>query len=54
MNKEQLSSGKERITRALLKYNKKQLSKLIESNSDVVLIDKLKSNIELYKKQLGE
>jgi len=54
VNKEQLGNGKERIIRTLLKYNEDQLKELLENEGDINLINKKKSNIKLYKKQLKE
>ena len=52
MNEEQLSSGELRMIKALLKYNQKQLTELEDGTGDVNLINKIKSNIKLYEKQL--
>ena len=54
MNEEQLSGGEERMIRAFLTYNQRQLKKLEENGGDITLISKLKENIKLYQKQLEE
>ena len=50
MSKKQLSSGELRIKKLFLEYEKKRLSEL----DDINLINKIKSNIKLYEKQLEE
>lgn len=52
MNKEQF--GRERIIKTFLEYNQEQLKELLESNGDINLINKKKSNIKPYEKQLEE
>lgn len=54
MSKKQLSSGELRIKKLFLEYEKKRLSELDESKDDINLINKIKSNIKLYEKQLEE
>ena len=46
--------GRERIIKTFLEYNEEQLKELLDNNGDINLINKKKSNIELYKKQLKE
>jgi hypothetical protein len=53
MNEAQLSSGENRMIKAFLTYNEKQLKRLEENNGDIELINKIKSNIDQYKKQLN-
>jgi hypothetical protein len=54
MSKKQLSSGELRIKKLFLEYEKKRLSELDESKDNINLINKIKSNIKLYEKQLEE
>lgn len=54
VNEEQLSSGEKRMINTFLLYNQKQLKKLEENNGDIILINKVKDNIQLYIKQLKE
>ena len=54
MSKKQLSSGELRIKKLFLEYEKKRLSELDESKDDINLINKIKSNIKLYEKQINE
>lgn len=54
MNSEQLSSGEERMIKTFITYNERQLKKLEENDGDIVLINKIKDNIKLYKEQLSK
>ena len=54
MSKKQLKNGELRIAKAFLIYKKERLSQLDESKDDVNLINKIKSNIKRYEKQISE
>ena len=54
MSKKQLKNGELRIAKAFLIYEKERLSQLDESKDDVNLINKIKSNIKRYEKQISE
>ena len=54
MSKKQLSNRELTVKKLFLEYEKKRLAKLDESKDDINLINKIKSNIKLYEKQIGE
>jgi len=54
MNKKQLSNRELKVKKMFLEYEKKRLSQLDESKDDINLINKIKSNIKLYEKQISE
>ena len=54
MSKKQLSNRDLQVKKLFLEYEKKRLAKLDESKDDINLINKIKSNIKLYEKQISE
>ena len=54
MSKKQLSNRELKVKKMFLEYEKKRLSQLDESKDDINLINKIKSNIKLYEKQISE
>lgn len=54
MSKKQLSNRDLQVKMMFLEYEKKRLSQLDENKDDINLINKIKSNIKLYEKQISE
>ena len=52
MNEKKLSSGELRMFKAFRLYEQKKLAQLDEKVDDINLINKVKSNIKLYEKQI--
>ena len=54
MSKKQLSNRDLQVKKLFLEYEKKRLAQLDENKDDINLINKVKSNIKLYEKQISE
>ena len=52
MNEKKLSDRELRMIKAFLLYEQKKLAQLDEKVDDINLINKVKSNIKLYEKQI--